>query len=78
MATTNHSTNAENRVEDFVDTSAEKVKGASRATQRKVEQLSQTLNGQMEEAGQYITKNPLKSVLIAAGAGVLFGLIMKR
>ncbi|HET9843693.1 MAG TPA: DUF883 C-terminal domain-containing protein [Gammaproteobacteria bacterium] len=66
------------KVDDFVDATADRAKRAAHATTEQYENIKEEITDQVDNVGEYISKNPFKSALIAAGVGMLFGIMLKK
>lgn len=69
---------AENKIDNLVDTSLTKLKQAAKETQKYYDETSEEFTKRIDETGTYISKNPLKSALIATGIGVIIGMLVKK
>ena len=71
----NHTRNAVHELQLEAQALGEKAQQSVHALSESARQCATDFQGEMEER---ITRNPLKSVLIAAGAGMLLGLFFRR
>ena len=56
----------------------QQVEGFAEAASEYCSDWSEQLRACTESAEQYVRKEPIKSLLIAAGVGVLIGMIVRR
>jgi ElaB/YqjD/DUF883 family membrane-anchored ribosome-binding protein len=66
------------KVEEMRHAAEQKAEELRSATQSKARELKGTAESWQAEAHAYIRHNPIKSVLIALGLGVLLGLLFRK